>query len=172
MRYYIADLHDMDPNILVYTHRPFANVEEQHRVFVEKWNKRVGADDEAFLLGDVGKPDILLELNGFITVIVGNHDDYGELVEYVRKHYLDGRIYVSKHAAFIEPVILSHEPITFLPPELPYLNIHGHLHGMMYGVPGKWGDGQRYFNVAADNIGFTPISEEEIIEAIGYKDRD
>lgn len=42
MRDYIADLYDMDPNILVYAHRPFANIEEQHRAFVENWNERVG----------------------------------------------------------------------------------------------------------------------------------
>ena len=169
MRYYIADLHDMDENIIMYTHRPFKNIDEQHESFVTKWNERVRSEDEVFLLGDIGAYDILRELNGQITVIVGNHDDYDDLVRFVHKNKLDNKVYVSKHPIFIEPVILSHEPITFLPPELPYLNIHGHLHGMRYGKDGGWNDGQRYFNVAAENIGYAPISEQEIMAQIGFE---
>lgn len=168
MRFFIADLHDMDENTILYTHRPFDDAQAQHDAFVANWNEKISDDDEVFLLGDIGALGILEELNGKITIIIGNHDDYESVDAFVREHGLQDRIYVSKHAAFIEPVILSHEPITFLPPELPYLNIHGHLHGMEYGKQGTWADGRRFFNVAADNIGFVPISEQEIMQRLAY----
>lgn len=169
MKFYIADLHDMDENIILYTHRPFDNAQEQHNAFVSNWNSKIANADEVFLLGDIGALDILKELNGKITIVIGNHDSYGDVFNFVRDHDLEKRIYVSKHPIFIEPVILSHEPITFLPPELPYLNIHGHLHDMEYGKQGTWLDGRRFFNVAADNIDFSPISEQEIMNQIQYR---
>lgn len=170
MKFYIADLHEMNPDVLLYTHRPFCDVRQQHDALVENWNERVSDGDEVFLLGDIGDYGILSELNGNITIVVGNHDDYGELLRFITENDMQDRVYVSKHPVFIDPVLLSHEPVTFLPPEFPYLNIHGHLYGMMYGIPsGKWSDGQRYFNVAVENIGYAPISEQEIISALGRK---
>lgn len=166
MRYFIADLHDMDPNIITYTHRPFSDVDEQHRHFVKAWNERVEDDDEVFLLGDIGNPSILFGLKGKITIVCGNHDIYEELVRAVREMGIEERVYISKHAIFIEPLLLSHEPVTFIPPEFPYLNIHGHLHGLEYGKGEDWEGGKRYFNVAAENIGYAPISESEIVERI------
>ena len=54
---------------------------------------------------------------------------------------------------------LSHEPITFMPKECPYLNIHGHLHSLIYGTEDRtWKGGNRYFNVSVERINYTPIS--------------
>lgn len=167
MRYYIADLHDMDENVILYTHRPFANAQEQHDEFVKRWNETVSDEDEVFLLGDVGDPHILCELNGNISIVCGNHDDYDEIAQFISKDKLHN-VYVSKYPIFIEPVLLTHAPATFLPSELPYLNIHGHLHDAFYGKGDTWAEGRRYFNVAADMIGFAPISEKEIIEQLEY----
>ena len=68
-------------------------------------------------------------------------------------------------------MFLSHEPILFLPKELPYLNIHGHLHQFDYrnGTSMNWYNGNRYYNVSCEKINYTPISIQDIIKNIGYK---
>ena len=64
---------------------------------------------------------------------------------------------------------LSHEPITFMPKECPYLNIHGHLHSLIYGTEDRtWKGGNRYFNVSVERINYTPISLEEITNLLKY----
>jgi calcineurin-like phosphoesterase family protein len=163
MRYYIADLHDMDPNMICYYRRPFDSVEEQHRVFVNNWNDTVKPEDEVYLVGDIGDYNILHELNGKIIVVTGNHDD----AEKLRKMFPD--LEINTHPIMVGNMWLSHKPITYMPPEVPYLNIHGHIHSMSYGPEGKtWGEGNRYFCVSVEQIGYKPISEEEIAKKIEY----
>lgn len=168
MKYYIADLHNGDENIILYSHRPFKSAEHQHAEIVRRWNEKVSDEDEVFLLGDIGNPNILNELRGNITIVCGNHDDYNELVAFVCGNDIEDRVYVSKYPVFIEPVLLSHKPVTFLPPEFPYLNIHGHIHDAFYGKLGTWNDGRRHFNVSAEVVDYAPISEQEIIEQLKY----
>ena len=70
----------------------------------------------------------------------------------------------------VDSMWLSHEPIGYMPPEIPYINIHGHLHRFDYGLVGRtWGEGNRYFNVSVEKINYTPISSDEIISAIKYR---
>lgn len=52
-------------------------------------------------------------------------------------------------------IILSHQPITNLPPFL--FNIHGHDHS-------NWFTGSRHMNVCAEHINYTPVSLTEIIK--------
>lgn len=162
MKYYIADLHNYDPNIIVYESRPFKSLEEMRDTLIRNWNGCVSSEDEVFLLGDIGDYEILGFLNGKITVVAGNHDD----IDGIRNAYPS--IEVSRYPIMVGNTILSHEPVGYMPESIPYLNIHGHIHSFFYGVPGNWNDGNRYFCVSAEQIGYTPISEDEIIKMIGY----
>lgn len=165
MKYFIADLHDKDENVLLYEHRPFATVEEQHYKFIENWNNKVKKDDEVYLVGDIGDIEILRHLNGKITIVLGNHDD----MEKINKMYPNIKTY--DVPIMIDGLWLSHEPIGYIPPECPYLNIHGHLHRFIYGLPERtWNAGNRYFCVSVEQIGYTPISLEEISKIIKYKE--
>lgn len=62
--------------------RGFASCEEMHEYMIEKWNRKVRAQDEVVILGDVsmerGKPtsELLSRLNGRLYLVVGNHDSY------------------------------------------------------------------------------------------------
>lgn len=154
MKYFIADLHIGDPNIIMYENRPFNSLLEMKEAFISNWNKKISADDEVFVLGDIGNPKILECLKGKIIVIKGNHDKK-----------------IKKFKSYDKPIIdkfliLSHEPVPAIPKESPYLNIHGHLHRESYGIPGTWIDGRRHFCVSAEQINYTPISEEEIRRAL------
>lgn len=163
MEYFISDLHIGDANILVYEHRPFKNLEEMETTFITNWNNKVKKEDTVYLLGDIGDINVLGKLNGNIIIVAGNHDNVKE----IRKKYPN--IEVSVYPIMVGSLWLSHEPIGYMPPEIPYLNIHGHLHRFDYGLIGrKWIDGNRYINVSVEKINYTPISKDEIIKLIQY----
>lgn len=164
MDYFAADLHIGDKNILTYEHRPFKNIEEMEHIIVCNWNNTVTDEDTVYLLGDIGDIRILEKLKGKIVIVCGNHDNYDE----IREKY--PHIEVIKHPVMVGYLWLSHEPIGYMPPEIPYLNVHGHLHRFNYGLIGRtWEDGNRYFCVSMEQIEYTPISREEIKERIQYK---
>lgn len=68
-KWFTSDTHFSHTNIIKYTGRPFATVEEMNRNLVDNWNKFVAVDDQVFFLGDFGLGDIehlhsiCLELN-------------------------------------------------------------------------------------------------------------
>lgn len=161
MKYFIADLHNMDKNIIAYEHRPFKNVEEMRNTIIKNWNNKVTDDDEVYLLGDIGNPEILEHLKGKIIIVLGNHDDINKIPK---------RYEINKHPIMIGAYWLSHDVIGYMPPECPYLNIHGHLHRFNYGLLERtWEAGNRYFCVSVEQINYTPISEKEIAEKLEYK---
>lgn len=164
MKYFIADIHNKDENILTYEHRPFSSTEEMRNTIINNWNNQVTDEDEIYLLGDIGDIEILGELKGKIIIVTGNHDN----AEEIKARY--PHIEVNTHPIMVGYLWLSHEPIGYMPPEIPYLNIHGHLHRFNYGLVGrKWKDGNRYFCVSVEQINYTPISEEEIAKSIEFK---
>ena len=164
MDFFVADLHNKDENIIQYEHRPFKDVFEMRNVIIENWNKTVTNDDTVYLLGDIGDIEILKHLNGKIIIVAGNHDN----VNRIRACYPN--IEVVAYPIMVGPLWLSHEPIGYMPPEIPYLNIHGHLHRFNYGLLDRmWNSGNRYFCVSLEQINYTPISRDEIIKRIGYK---
>ena len=164
MEYFISDTHFSDPNILIYSRPNFKSIEEMNNLIVKNWNETVTNKDTVYILGDIGNLEYLNKLNGNKIIIIGNHDRYEEILD----KYPDIKVY---DKPIIEKwMILSHEPIVFLPKEAPFLNIHGHLHQFdyRYGTSLNWYDGNRYFNVSCEKINFTPISKEEIIKQIEY----
>ena len=52
MNYYIADLHLGHSRIIGLDGRPFADVDEMDRVLMGNWNRKVGPDDDVYILGD------------------------------------------------------------------------------------------------------------------------
>lgn len=163
-RYYIADLHIGDKNVMCYEHRPFKTVKEMKDTIIKNWNSVVNADDEVYLLGDIGDIDIIERLEGKIIIVVGNHDNADEL----KKKYPN--IEINTHPIMVGYLWLSHEPIGYMPPECPYLNVHGHLHRFNYGLLSRnWEDGNRYFCVSVEQINYTPISEEEIAQKLNFQ---
>lgn len=164
MKYFISDLHIDDANILIYEHRPFKSLKEMRKTIVDNWNNIVTDEDDVYLLGDIGDISVLYELKGHIIIVCGNHDDVNKIYE----HFPN--IEVNRHPIMVGNMWLSHEPIGYMPPEIPYINIHGHLHRFDYGLVGrKWEDGNRYFNVSVEKINYTPISFDRIKEIIEYK---
>lgn len=78
--YFTSDLHFGHANILKYTNRPYANVEEMNESLILNWNDAVPKDGVVFSLGDFAFcgidaiVSILEQLHGTIYMIGGNHD--------------------------------------------------------------------------------------------------
>ena len=80
MKLYTADLHFGHTTVLRFDHRPFSNRDEMDRILIERWNERVNADDEIYILGDICYHSFysaawyLRQLKGRKILILGNHD--------------------------------------------------------------------------------------------------
>ena len=80
MIFYISDLHIGHKAALRFDERPFADIQEMEHEIIRRWNERVTAEDDVYILGDVfyryqGKPaELLRQLSGRLHLITGNHD--------------------------------------------------------------------------------------------------
>jgi len=156
--YFISDLHLQHERCS--TRRNFSTVEEHDELIIENWNKVIGKRDTVYILGDVTmenkKYEILNRLTGYKKVVMGNHDLQNHARELLK--YVQGVAGMIKYKG----CALTHCPIHPSQFSRFRLNIHGHVHDES--LPD-----QRYFNVSAEMINYTPISMEEILKSRGFK---
>ncbi|MFT3786240.1 MAG: metallophosphoesterase family protein [Tepidisphaeraceae bacterium] len=110
--WFIADTHFGHANIIRYSKRPFATVDDHDRQLVENWNTFVKPGDDVFHLGDFAYRNresalkLLEQLNGNVHLIEGNHD---AAAHQIRAHFVwydkvktvkvnDRRIFLSHYA--------------------------------------------------------------------------
>lgn len=117
MRYYISDLHFYHESLLTkMDKRGFVSCDEMHEYIIGRWNAKVKPGDEVVILGDVsmerGKAtsDILAQLNGKLSLIVGNHDTYLNDRRFERSRFEWIRPYAELHDNK-RKVVLSHYPV-------------------------------------------------------------
>ncbi len=78
--YFTSDTHWFHANVIKYSRRPFASVEDMNEALIDNWNKTVGPQDTVWHLGDFsfGTPTqtavLLRRLNGHKHLVLGNHD--------------------------------------------------------------------------------------------------
>lgn len=151
---FAGDLHFGHKNIARFRNNLGTSNEEEHReLIIENWNSVVNKRDFVWLMGDICfkekfLPD-LKRLRGNKFLVLGNHDVDGKLFA----PYVSKVCGVVKYKGFW----LSHVPMH--PAELyGKPNIHGHMHGK--NLP----DTKNYFNSSLENIGYKPISMDEIKE--------
>lgn len=79
--FFTSDTHFSHKNLLKYTSRPFATIEEMNEGLIANWNAVVKPTDTVIHCGDfafAGKTFIretVAKLNGSIILIKGNHDE-------------------------------------------------------------------------------------------------
>lgn len=134
-RFFISDLHFSHANILKYDNRPYSDIVEHDKVLIERWNSVVTDEDEVYMLGDIGwcnpnkMAEILKQLKGKKTLIIGNHDK-----EYIKKSYIKElfveivpykELYLDKKTL----LSLSHYPIQFFNKHTHGgYHFYGHVH--------------------------------------------
>lgn len=177
-RYVISDLHLGHQAILKYRTK-FATLDEMHDTIINNWNSAVTPQDKVYILGDVAwnkqSLTLLNSMNGKKVLIKGNHDIL-PLKEYV-KYFEDIR-----GAMEYKECILTHIPVHETQLKRFKINIHGHLHdktiqehcfvekdesdykmdkwdNLKPGMVDRW----QYNNVCCEQINYTPILLEEII---------
>ncbi len=123
MIYYISDVHFGHRRMLAsdgLDRRPFASLDEMHQVLKDRWNARVTNGDDVYVLGDMAWGESeeaiawIATLRGRKHLVVGNHDDLGDLR--LRQLYTEIVPYkeiVDRVAAETRHVVLSHYPIMF-----------------------------------------------------------
>jgi len=81
-----ADQHFFHKNIIEYCSRPFADIDEMHRIIINRHNSLVDEDDLVIMMGDLTirfgnryfnvVKEIVEQLNGIKILIRGNHDKW------------------------------------------------------------------------------------------------
>ena len=114
MKWVTSDNHFYHGNIIKYCDRPFKDFEEMNNVMITKWNRFVHPQDIVYHLGDFAlcgptkKKGLLESLNGFIILILGNHDKG-------KQHNLNLK-FIEVHDYLVlgnNKLILSHRPIFY-----------------------------------------------------------
>jgi len=166
--FFTADTHFGHTNILKYSAktRPYADVNAMNRALIEAWNSVVTDKDEVWHLGDAFfkiKPfeikSIWDQLRGRKHLIYGNHD-HSETRKLPWASQSFGK-YLRVNGYDLH---LSHHPVVFgqwNKANHGGMHLYGHVHGeTMYTVP------CRVLDVGVDNVGFTPISFDEVIRRL------
>jgi len=182
--FFTSDTHFNHKNIIKYTDRPFSSIEEHNQTLIDNWNSVVGPDDTVFHLGDFAFGTfnqwkmIREQLNGYIVLILGNHDfaqcdnisRLNDLFDFVSQQML---IRVGK-----KRIILSHYPMLcysgYNSEKHPTWQLFGHVHLRKSGV--YEGDMCRLemcyrtqYEVGVDLNNFTPVSFESVRERINIQ---
>lgn len=155
---YAADLHLGHNGIVKY--RNFKTVEEHDDFICNSWCKKVRKKNQTvYVLGDVAfSKEAWLrfdDLPGTKVIVLGNH-----CTEHVNTRMIANLQTVTAVHGLLKQkeFYLSHAPLH--PEHLRgKFNIHGHLHKILVRDP-------RYFNVSMENIGFMPITIEDVREEL------
>ncbi len=158
--FFTSDTHFGHAGAISRFRRPFASVAAMDEAMAANWNATVGPDDTVWHLGDFAlhrKPDVmaaLLErLHGTKHLITGNNDGPATLA-------LPGWASVQPYAELLlgeRRLVLCHYAFrTWNGMYKGVLNLHGHSHGQLKGMP-------RQFDVGVDVWDFRPVTVDEIL---------
>lgn len=173
--FFTSDHHFGHKNVIKYSNRPFESVEEMDEVMIQRWNEKVGMDDEVYHLGDVGLSSagklrkILARLNGKIYLIKGNHEksavachtrfewikDYYELVVEDAEFEKGEQLIVLFHYALRE----------WNAAHWGTYHLYGHSHGTLSDNPTALA-----FDIGVDCHNFYPLSYQEVKQIMKTKD--
>ena len=171
--FFTADTHLGHRNIIRYTNRPFATLEEMDEVIISNINSRVRSNDILYHLGDVAFGDrnkvvsYLERINcKRIHLILGNHD------KVIRKNLTFFEKYFESIHDFKEIKTLCGQEITLCHYALRTWrkshygawSLFGHSHGSLPDNPNALS-----WDVGVDNNNFVPLSMEDLKIIMGKK---
>jgi calcineurin-like phosphoesterase family protein len=154
--FFTADTHFGHRNINGYTHRPFKTTEEMDEVLINNWNSVVGPEDKVIFAGDFCFKNFKKyreRLNGEIIFVFGNHD-----YEEIKQPHVIGLVVEIKG----QKIYVTHNPDDF--DKGFRINLVGHVHNLW--TFRKMGDCV-LVNVGVDVWGFSPVSFDIVLKALG-----
>lgn len=171
--YYISDIHLHHPKCLEFDHRPFNSEEEMETEIIKRWNAKITANDNVYILGDFSMErkdvekvnHVLRQLKGNKFLIKGNHDHY------LKKKGFDISLFagVYDYKCLIDNgqvVVLSHYPILVWD-RRKYGSIHlyGHVHAYNDAIDYSYLRSlKNAYNVGCMHWNYEPVTLAEILE--------
>lgn len=166
--WFTADTHFCHKNIIEYSSRPFASLEEMTEAMIERWNAAVTRGDSVYHLGDFamsfGPRDylkidgILKRLHGQKFLVEGNHDrkEVTQNSRWIKvSPYME--LSVDLGGVHRQRIVLFHYSMrVWNQIHRGAWQLYGHSHGNLSDIGGKTMD------VGVDCHGFRPISLEEV----------
>lgn len=164
MKYYISDTHLLHDNIIKLCNRPYDNMNIMIEDIIRKWNKKISAEDEVYILGDFSwysksedTEKLFKSLSGKKFFILGNHDS-----DLNRSTSL---VWIKQYAEIKDngrKVILFHYPIEDWNGKYHgSYHLYGHIHNNIGSITKEL---PNRFNVGVDVNNFEPMTLDELIE--------
>lgn len=168
MIYYISDLHIGHKAAIRFDERPFRDTAEMENEIIRRWNEKVTAADDVYILGDLfyrykGRPaDFLRKLNGRLHLIIGNHD-YGILKD---EDALSCFVDSDKLRMITDSgrrVVMCHYPlITWNTKHFGTYHVYGHVHKNVGEEVLFMMKQEKAFNAGCMINGYVPCTLEEL----------
>ncbi len=170
--FFTSDTHFGHANVIRYSNRPWAMVNDMNDGIIERWNSCVKPDDTVYHLGDfclTKRIDVIDEwlgrLNGTIRLVRGNHDNWTKRYEQLEnKHKIKWIRDYAERTFQVDGVkwkfILMHFPILFWNhSQHGSIMLHGHCHGNAQ----PHNEGVRRMDVGVDCNNWYPVLLENIV---------
>lgn len=165
--YFTSDHHFGHQNIIKFSNRPFADVDEMNEMLIQKWNEKVKPEDEVYHLGDVGLISsgklrkILERLNGKIYLIKGNHESAAQAChsrfEWIKDYY-ELVVEDTEFARGEQLIVLFHYALReWNASHYGSYHLYGHSHGTLPDDNTKLS-----FDIGVDCHNFYPLSYDEV----------
>ncbi len=172
MIWFTSDQHFWHKNAIEYCKRPFSSVEEMNEALIERWNMNVREGDRVYVLGDFAlcgvekAKEIISQLNGDKTLVLGNHDMQNHKPAKWVKMGFDRTATGMELIVDEQKFLLSHFPyrggqVDKRTYEVQHEDaggwlLHGHVHN-------EWRTFGKMINVGVDQWDFFPVSVPEIL---------
>jgi calcineurin-like phosphoesterase family protein len=163
--YFSSDTHLNHTNIIKYCSRPFDSADDMNHTIISQWNETVPSNGRVYHLGDLAFcrddsqfRDIVTKLNGQISLIIGNHDNFKQVMRNKDLFVEVTNMKEIKHEG--QKITLCHYAMrTWNCSHHGAWHLYGHSHGLLppYG---------KSFDVGVDSHGFRPISFTEVKEVM------
>lgn len=160
-----SDWHLGHKSIIDHCYRPFSSIQEMDDLIIRNYCEDVRADDKVFLIGDFAWKayffhEILPNLPGEITFIMGNHDE--KMYKVIKRHVHSVRhLVITKIDGY--RVTLCHYPLeSWYNRGHHAYHLHGHLHCATH--HGKIAQLPRRFDIGVDCWNYRPVTFKQILE--------
>lgn len=188
--YLISDTHFDHANIIKYCNRPFERASEMDEHIIRNWNERVQFGDTVLHGGDIAmaRSEVAIEyaerVNGQLVHLDGNHDDIDQSqapFPTLKSYYFTytyGETEYEFYYTHWPPTEHSDRdderepPKHSQPPEwFDGWFLHGHVHNNdLKNFPFINPD-EKFVNLSAELLNYTPIEIEELIQLIEHNNR-
>lgn len=151
--YVWSDQHFFHSKVIEFANRPFVDVNDMNNTLIDNYNNTVGHDGIGIWVGDVGFTsnkninELLDRCHGYKILVIGNHDYNGKKL---RNLNFDETHLIYQLSTPSTDLVFTHYPMDNI--ELPWVNIHGHLHT----VPKLETGNLLHYNVNCEAHNFTP----------------